>query len=77
MTQFVKGDRVRMSQAGVTHCHPRSGVPRIGVVHARPRGDTLLILKDGRKGPERYHITFWELDPSYTLQGGDHERNDC
>lgn len=62
MSDFRKGDRVRMTSYGVRN------FPRMrsytGVVVATPRGGRfhVRVLGDGYKRPATWHPSFWEKD---------------
>jgi len=64
---YREGDRVKMTEyalkqgldCGIGKKYPCTTT---GVVVSDQRGNLMMVLRDGRKHPSRYHAKFWVLD---------------
>jgi hypothetical protein len=63
--RFTKGQRVRVSEIGMSHFGPGGRLARsVGVVVGFGREEHLVrVRRDGVKYAESYHEKFWEAQP--------------
>jgi len=73
---FLKGDRVVMTEKAIEQgLQGGEKGPAVasstGVVHRDQEGSLMMILRDNRKHPQSYHVSFWNLDHTRTNTAGE------